>query len=1046
MGDMDEDEYRLSKQTMRRNHAIHELLETERDYVTDLGRLVEVYFDTLARQDWIPLQHKQTILRNASDLLSFHRIFLATLDENFEERGVGEHIAKAFLDMGDHFLMYTRYCDLHDEAWSLCEEYRDRPEWSHFTKECTAMIAESTPVSSSVVSGSLMDQVSSSQQQLSASSSPVGKRLQFEDYLIKPVQRICRYQLLLKEIIRYTPDDADDYAVLNDAMNLVHTTVAEIDRLKNEKDIGKRTERFVQRFDGDWRINKRHVVKLGNLLISGAIEVTYTALGQSVAKPRYLGCFVFPTYLILVRPKKVTTYEPKHWFPLRLAELEDLADIEGQQEHSFVVRCKKHTFAFSATCNQEKQLWLKHLEDAIERAKLEESVQKEELIVPSLAGIAATPTPTKKLQQQQQQQQSNVRLSRSFTNILDMRLSSSCNNYSSNSSSSNNSNSHHSNNGPTSPIPIELKRSVSTSVQLNNIIADLTRTTITNSPSNNNNNNVSSNNASSPSSPPKPAPLQKRYSADYPASRRKELLKSRTNSEISRKRPGSLDLLSSTPNATAHSTPGVPMMAATPSTPTNMIGKMSMQIKSNHQNALRVAVDHKLHAVCTQDYLSSRATWYLRDRENNVVDLRKRKSMPFMRSSASSFSIMSPSRRISELPQPHIQQQQQTATLDLEIQSTVSSTTSSAAVTSVTATAAAAAVATTNDSLDTLRPSSRTPSPRRTLPHSASDYYCMSSSSSTSPISDTKINYSHSTALPSSMPTSTTMTNILQQQPRLTIDTQRHREQSKYGKTTTTTTMTPSNAATTPISLFSGMDRSLSTLSMQPFKKNALVDRMFSKLSNLSKKSMRRRGGRQRRRGRYLDDGGTCDDDHLYRDDMMDDDDDEGSHYTEGDYTSDLNSYNASEMDDSRQDSMSNISLCRYRSAATDQGGTHHHRHASPRRSHNKGPIFRWIRSESGVSTSKRSYNRQRQQQEEDFSTTNTSSNHQQNSERPPVAFAYASTPVQQQQQQEQEQCHPQKIWKRTFSASKKKLVSSSSRISNLNSSSNNTRGPSARF
>ena len=41
VGDMDEEEYQLSKQTMRRNHAIHELYETERDYVTDLGRLVE---------------------------------------------------------------------------------------------------------------------------------------------------------------------------------------------------------------------------------------------------------------------------------------------------------------------------------------------------------------------------------------------------------------------------------------------------------------------------------------------------------------------------------------------------------------------------------------------------------------------------------------------------------------------------------------------------------------------------------------------------------------------------------------------------------------------------------------------------------------------------------------------------------------------------------------------------------------------------------------------------------------------------------------------
>ncbi|KAI8141884.1 hypothetical protein BJV82DRAFT_617870 [Fennellomyces sp. T-0311] len=686
----DEDEYRLQKQALRRNHAINELMQTERDYVTDLGRLVEVYFDTLNRQDWILVQHKQTILRNASDLLSFHRLFLSALENNPND---GEHIARAFLDLGQHFMLYTSYCDSHDEAWSLCEEYRDRPEWSQFVKECMALIAESATPSSVI---SITDQ-------------PIGKQLQFEDYLIKPVQRICRYQLLLKEIIRYTPTDSSAYDTLTEAVNLVQETVTDIDRLKNDKDIRKRTERFVQRLDGDWRITKRHVSKLGNLLISGAIEVTYTALGQSVAKPRYLGCFVFPTYIILVRPKKVTAYEPKHWFPLRLAELEDLCDIEGQRENSFIVRCRKHTFAFNATCHQEKQLWIKHLSEAIDNIMNgQETVHMEELIVPSLSGISA--------KKAAQQREPNVRLSRSFTNMLDMKLGSNCG---------------------TTP-PIKLKRSVSTSVQLDDIITE---------------------------SPPPPAPLQKRYSADYPATRRKELLKARTNSEnymVSRKRPGSLDLLS------------------TSNGPTNVIGKVSMQIRSNHQNALRMAVDHKLHAVCTQDYLSSRATWYLRD----VVDLRKRKSMPFIRSSASSFSIMSPARRTSEQPTNN----------DFEIQSTISSTTSSAAI----AAATTAAITTDNDF-------------RRT-----------------------------------------------EVKEPLTIDT------------STRIRMTPTT--TTPISIFSGMDRSISTLSMQPFKKSALVDRMFNKLTNLSRKSTRRK---------------------VY---LEDEQDDAGSHYTGEDYNSDVNSYNASEV------------------------------------------------------------------------------------------------------------------------------------------------------
>lgn len=390
----------------------------------------------------------------------------------------------------------------------------------------------------------------------------------------------------MREILRYTPPENPGFETLQQAMDRMQVIVTTIDQRKHERHIRERTDRFVQRLavDNDWRIGRQHVARLGSLLIAGAIEVTYTALGQSVAKPRYLGCFIFSAYMILVRPKKVTSYEPKHWFPLRLAELEDLADVEGQREHAFVVRCKKHTFAFSATCHAEKQLWMRHLRNAMETSR-EQEHDVVDLIVPSLSGIpdgkggssgvsTAGAGGSSSSSQQQEQTSGGVRLSRSFTNMLDLK-------------------------SPVAPI----KRSVSTSIQLleqtrgadDELMTPLPRTT----------------------------KLKKRHSADYPTRRKDEhppMIKTRNHSEsyitTGRKRPGSMDMLSSSTSS-----------SSSPS----MIGK----IKSNHQNALRIAVDHKLHDVCTQDYLSTRF---------NLNDsMRKRKSMPsFIRSSASSFSIMSP--------------------------------------------------------------------------------------------------------------------------------------------------------------------------------------------------------------------------------------------------------------------------------------------------------------------------------------------------------------------------------------------------------------------
>lgn len=650
----------IEKTRKKKLHALEELLQTERDYVQDLSYLVEVCLEALSRQHWITTEHKSIIMRNSYEILAFHKKFIISFDslEN------SSFIAKKFIDQMDQFSLYTYYCDMHAEAWTLTSEYRDRPEWNIFVKDCAILDSHLIPLSHLLIQDDHQLQLQQQQQ----------KKLHFEDYLIKPVQRICRYQLLIKEILKYTSTQTSEFDLWSIVLSEMQDVVTEIDNKKFERDMKERTDKFIDRFEGDWRISKRHVSQLGSLLVSGAIEVTYSALGQTVSKPRYLGCFIFQTYIIMVRPKKVTSYEPKHWFPLRMTEFEDLADIEGQREHSFILRCKKHAFAFSASCSQEKQLWVKKIQEAIVAAKIEasdENLSAQDFIVSSLSGITSKRSPQ------------SIRLSKSFTNLLDMTLTAN-NEVDKKSSSaittvSNNS----------AFDKKSLRRSASTSIQFEDIIKLTmqhpplpTSKTVSNlssaldeSPTTT---NIATNNLVS---------LKKRYSADYSAfATRKQQqqhqlgLKPRNNSEmyikpdsfgsssgLTRRRPSSLDLLSAANNTS------------------NMIGKMSSQLKSNHQNALKVTVDHKLRDVCTQDYLSSRA-WHIRDRDagaasasssyyqqpspiidttttqnqmsNNSVGidtsttsatapsdvLKKRKSTSFIRSSASNFSIIMPKR------------------------------------------------------------------------------------------------------------------------------------------------------------------------------------------------------------------------------------------------------------------------------------------------------------------------------------------------------------------------------------------------------------------
>lgn len=75
----------------------------------------------------------------------------------------------------DQFSLYTYYCDMHAEAWTLASEYRDRPEWSIFVKDCAILDSHLIPLSHLLIQDD--HQLQQQQQQQ--------KKLHFEDYLIK---------------------------------------------------------------------------------------------------------------------------------------------------------------------------------------------------------------------------------------------------------------------------------------------------------------------------------------------------------------------------------------------------------------------------------------------------------------------------------------------------------------------------------------------------------------------------------------------------------------------------------------------------------------------------------------------------------------------------------------------------------------------------------------------------------------------------------------------------------------------------------------------
>ncbi|EGD80041.1 hypothetical protein PTSG_10315 [Salpingoeca rosetta] len=178
----------------KRELVLQELVNTERDYVTGLSLVKKCYIDKLKDEPEFPPDVMDRIFLNVEEILAFHtRLLKAFEDSNAAE--VTGALEQVLLDNRDGFLIYTKFCNHHEGSVALLYELVSTPTACAHIKSC---------------------------QLLSKS------KLNLESYLLSVIQRICKYPLLLKELLKATepPHDAKTQEAL-DAMLFVADAVNE---------------------------------------------------------------------------------------------------------------------------------------------------------------------------------------------------------------------------------------------------------------------------------------------------------------------------------------------------------------------------------------------------------------------------------------------------------------------------------------------------------------------------------------------------------------------------------------------------------------------------------------------------------------------------------------------------------------------------------------------------------------------------------------------------------------------------------------------------
>nr|XP_046167586.1 rho guanine nucleotide exchange factor 25-like isoform X1 [Oncorhynchus gorbuscha] len=164
-------------------YVLTELIETEKMYVDDLGFIVEGYMASMASQG-IPEDMKgkdKIVFGNIHQIYDWHKDYL--LGEL--EKCVAEpnRLAQLFIKHERRLHMYVVYC-------------QNKPKSEHIVSEYIETYFEEL------------------RQQL-------GHRLQLNDLLIKPVQRIMKYQLLLKDFLKYYTKAGRDTSELERAVEVM---------------------------------------------------------------------------------------------------------------------------------------------------------------------------------------------------------------------------------------------------------------------------------------------------------------------------------------------------------------------------------------------------------------------------------------------------------------------------------------------------------------------------------------------------------------------------------------------------------------------------------------------------------------------------------------------------------------------------------------------------------------------------------------------------------------------------------------------------------
>lgn len=300
------------------DRVVMEIIETERMYVRDLHSIVKDYLAHIIDSRFLPIKPEQvsSLFGNIEVIYEFNSELLQSL-EMCDNNPVA--IAFCFVNKSEDFNIYTQYCTNYPNSVKTLTECMRNKTLAKFFRDRQASLQRSLPLGA---------------------------------YLLKPVQRILKYHLLLQELAKHFHPEEEGFDMVEEAIDTMTGVAWYINDMKRKHEHAVRLQE-IQSLLINWK--GPDLTTYGELVLEGTFHLHHAKNERTL--------FLFEKVLLITKKRGEHYVYKAHIMCSTLMLIESAKDSLRFSVTHYKHPKQPHTVQTKTV--EEKKLWAHHIKRLI---------------------------------------------------------------------------------------------------------------------------------------------------------------------------------------------------------------------------------------------------------------------------------------------------------------------------------------------------------------------------------------------------------------------------------------------------------------------------------------------------------------------------------------------------------------------------------------------------------------------------------------------------------------------------------------------------------